>query len=104
MESFKEYVEGLKKEKEERLEEDVIDEIADRVAQRLHPVIPQCSHCPYSFYCPYFFYCPYNPYHTYSIAWRTYPNPITWQTYPVNPTDSIHTYNSWRHGEGEKDE
>ena len=100
MESFKEYVEGLKKEKEERLEEDVIDEIADKVAQRLHPVIPQCSHCPYSFYCPYFFYCPYNPYHTYSIAWRTYPNPITWQTYPVDPT-STYTYNSWGHGEGE---
>ena len=100
MESFKEYVEGLKKEKEERLEEEVIDEIADKVAQRLHPVIPQCSHCPYSFYCPYFFYCPYNPYHTYSIAWRTYPNPITWQTYSDVPT-SIHTYNSWRHGEGE---
>ena len=94
MESFKEYVEGLKKEKEERLEEDIIDEIADKVFKKLqekiHPVVPYCLNCPYYFYYP---RCPYCAYRTYTITWN-YP-----QTY--NPTDATHTYNSWRHGEGE---
>ena len=84
MESFKEYVEGLKKEKEEKLEEDIIDEIADKVFKKLQ----EKFHPPY---CP--FNCPYCAYRTYTITWN-YP-----QTY--NPTDSTHTYNSWRHGEGE---
>ena len=95
MESFKDYIEGLKKEKEKRLEEDIIDEIADKVFKKLqekfHP--PYCPFdCPYYFHYP---YCPYCPRRTYTI---------TWQTYPVDPTDSTYTYNSWRYGEGEKDE
>ena len=92
MESFEEYINGLKKEKEERLEEDIIDEIADKVFKKLQ----EKFHPPY---CP--FYCPYNPYHTYTV-W-TYPPTYSRipQTYSVDPTDATHTYNSWGYGERE---
>ena len=104
MESFKEYVEGLKKEKEERLEEDIIDEIADKVFKKLQEKIHP-PYCPFN--CFYYFYYPYCPpcaYHKYPV-W-TYPPTYSRipHTYSVVPTDSTHTYNSWRHGEGEKDE
>ena len=107
MKSLEEYIEGLKKEKEERLEED-IDEIADRVVKKvweelrlLRPVIPYCPfNCPYYFYYP---YCPSCAYHTYTITWN-YPT-TTYsripQTYSVDPTDATHTYSSWGYGEEE---
>ena len=113
MESFKKYVEGLKKEKEERQkerqEEDIIDEIADRVAKKiweelrlLRPVIPYCPFdCPHYFIYP---YCPSCAYHPYTV-W-TYPPTYSRipQTYSVDPTDATHTYNSWGYEGGEKDE
>ena len=90
MESFEEYINGLKKEKEEKLEEEVIDEIADRiadkVAERLRPVVPYCFNCPY--YPNY--RCSSCPYHTYTV-WN--------QTYSVAPTDATHTYKTWGYGE-----
>ena len=96
MESFREYIEGLKKEKEEKLEEDIIDEISEKVVKKIqektHPVVPYCFNCPYYFYYP---HCPSCAYHIYPV-W-TYP-------VPANVPISTHTYNSWRHGEGEKDE
>ena len=107
MKSLEEYIEGLKKEKEERLEEEVIDEIANKVAKKvweelrlLRPVVPYCPfNCPYYFYYP---YCPSCAYHTYTITW-TYPPTYSRipHTYSIVPTDSTYTYNSWRHGEGE---
>ena len=101
MESFREYIEGLKKEKEEKLEEDIIDEIADRiadkVAERLRSVVPYCFNCPY--YPNY--RCSSCPYHTYTV-W-TYPPTYSRipQTYYVVPTDSTHTYDTWGYGEEE---
>ena len=103
MKSLEEYIEGLKKEKEERLEED-IDEIADKVFKRvweelrlLRPVVPYCP-----FDCPYYFYHSYYPYRTHTITW-TYPPTYSRipQTYSVDPTDATHTYNSWGYGEEE---
>ena len=80
MESFKEYVEGLKREKEERLEEDIIDEIANRVAQRHRPVIPYCLNCPY--------------YHAYTTTWtdpaETYSRFP--QTYSIDSTNASKTH------------
>ena len=115
MESFEEYINGLKKEKEERLEEDIIDEIAVRIADKmvkrvweelrlLRPVVPYCPfNCLYYFYYP---YCPSCAYHTYTV-W-TYPPTYSRipQTYSVAPTDAskTHTNNSWGYEEGEKDE
>ena len=107
MKSLEEYIEGLKKEKEERLEED-IDEIADRVVKKvweelrlLRPVIPYCPFdCPHYFIYP---YCPSCAYHTYRITW-TYPVPTYSripQTYSVDPTDATHTYSSWGYRGGE---
>ena len=88
---FEESIKKLKKEKEERLEDDIIDEIADRVVkkiqEKLHPVIPYCFNCPYYFYYP---RCPACAYHTYTV-WN--------QTYYVVPTDSTHTYDTWGYGE-----
>ena len=89
MESFKDYIEGLKKEKEERLEEDIIDEIADKVFKKLqekiHPVIPYCLNCPY--------------YHTYTTTWtdpaETYSRFP--QTYSIDSTNASKTHT----GEGE---
>ena len=123
MESFEEYINGLKKEKEERQkerqEEDIIDGIADKMVkklqEKLYPAVPYCPlDCPYYFYyphCPYYFYHPYYPYcprHTCTITWIY---PITTysripQTYSIDPTDAskTHTYDSWGYREGEKDE
>ena len=102
MESFREYIEGLKKEKEEKLEEDIIDEIADRiadkVAERLRPVVPYCFNCPY--YPNY--RCSSCPYHTYTIAWTYSPTYSRIPpTYSVVPTDATHTCSSWGYGEEE---
>ena len=103
MESFEEYINGLKKEKEEKLEEDIIDEIADRIfkkiQEKLHP--PYCPfNCFYYFYYP---YCPTCAYHTYTV-W-TYPPTYSRipQTYSVDPTDAskTHTNDSWGYGERE---
>jgi len=105
MESFREYIEGLKKEKEEKLEEDIIDEIAnkvvDKVVEKLRPVIPYCFNCPY--YPNY--RCSSCPYHTYRITWTYSPTYSRIpQTYSVDPTDAskTHTNDSW--GYGEEDE
>ena len=104
MKSLEEYIEGLKKEKEERLEDDITDKIADRVVEKiwkelrlLRPVIPYCP-----FDCPYYFYhpnCPSCAYHTYTV-W-TYPPTYSRipQTYSVDPTDATHTYSSWGYRE-----
>ena len=108
MESFEEYINGLKKEKEELKEENITDEIANKVAKKiweelrlLRPVVPYCPFdCPHYFIYP---YCPSCAYHTYTV-W-TYPPTYSRipQTYSVDPTDAskTHTYNSWGYGEEE---
>ena len=108
MKSLEEYIEGLKKEKEEKLEEDIIDEIANKVVKKiweelrlLRPNIPSCPfNCLYYFYYP---YCPTCAYHTYTV-W-TYPPTYSRipQTYSVDPTDAskTHTNDSWGYGEEE---
>ena len=54
MKSLEEYIEGLKKEKEEGVIDEIADRITDKVVEKLRPVVPYCLNCPY--------------YHTYTIA------------------------------------